>query len=547
MSKKIIYADNAATTALSPKAMEAMLPYLQNQYANASQPYSFSRSAKKALHDARETVANCIGASPDEIYFTSGGSEGNNWVINGAVQFNTKIITSSIEHHSIIRPVEYAKSIGQDVVFLPVGDTGMVDPAYLYPHLTRPLSLVSVMHANNEIGTIQKISELARMTHEYESIFHTDAVQLIGHLDLNVKELGVDLLTASAHKFNGPKGIGFIYIKDGLKWPNLIYGGSQEFGLRAGTENIASIVGMAVALEENVSKIGENIIKRTNLEKSLIRRLDELGVNYVRNGDVSHVPGIISLSFKDFEGEMILHRMDLKNIMIATGSACDSKNIQISHVLKALNLEDSLAKGTIRISLGHLNTIEETHQIADALSTIVNNSNDVRESAPIEYETSYDETIKSRYIKEFKSFNVSKMYITSAPHKPIYMLALIDAIHQGIIENNRFQFTKELSDCFNRIWAEKIGPYSKYKPRITRPAFYLSSSSFYRLKTWEGKIAREWQSPRSFASNYEYIEIDKALFKLFKYDEAFIEKSKEVFFKMLESLDNDGNRNNKEN
>lgn len=373
MNKRIIYADNAATTPLSPKALEAMLPYLQNQYANASQPYSFSRNVKKALYSARETIADCIGATPEEIFFTSGGSEGNNWIINGAVQFNTKIITSSIEHHSILRPVQYAKSLGLDVTLLPTSCTGIVESKKLYESISGPLALVSVMFVNNEIGSIQKISELAHISQDMGCIFHTDAVQCIGHLDIDVKSLDIDLLTASAHKFNGPKGIGFTYMRRGLKWPNLIYGGSQEFGLRAGTENVASIVGMATALAENVSSINENRIHCTNLEKAIISRLNSSDIRYVRNGDTHHLPGMISLSFDGYEGEMILHRMDLLGIMISTGSACDSKETQISHVLKAIQLEESLAKGTVRISLGQHNTIEEAVCIAEALVKIVKN------------------------------------------------------------------------------------------------------------------------------------------------------------------------------
>ena len=377
MKRDVIYADNAATTPLSPKALEAMLPYLKNHYANASQPYSFSRDVRKALRTSREVIANCIGAFPEEIYFTSGGSEGNNWIINGAIEFQTKIITSPIEHHSILRSVEHARSKKIDVAILSTSSTGVVESENLYNRLTQPLSLVSVMFANNEIGTIQRVSELAGITHDRGSLFHTDAVQCIGHLDIDVKALGIDMLTASAHKFNGPKGIGFIYIKNGLKWPNLIYGGSQEFGLRAGTENIASIVGMATALNENIAGIGEHIIHIRELEHALISRLNKHGVRYVHNGDTSRLPGIISLSFEGYEGEMILHRMDLMGIMISTGSACDSKETQVSHVLKAIKLDETLARGTIRISLGPTNTTEEALFIADALTRIVKDETNV--------------------------------------------------------------------------------------------------------------------------------------------------------------------------
>lgn len=538
MSNNVIYADNAATTPLSPKALEAMLPFLQNQYGNASQPYSFSRSVRKALMVSRERIADCIGASPNEIYFTSGGSEGNNWIINGATQFQTKIVTSPIEHHSILRAVEYSKSIGIDVSYLPTSSTGMVENDTLAGQLSQPLSLVSVMFVNNEIGSIQKISELSRVTHERGCLFHTDAVQCVGHLELDVKALDIDMLTASAHKFNGPKGIGFVYIKKGIKWPNLIYGGSQEFGLRAGTENIASIVGMAEALVENVLNIGENIRHCRNLESILINRLDSSGISYVRNGDMSHLPGIISLSFDGFEGEMLLHRLDLMGVMVSTGSACDSKELQISHVLKAIKMDETLAKGTIRISLGRLNTVEEAIRIADVLSKMVKPQPQASESVQAYYsrEEKIEKALKDRYYKEFNNFNVSKMYRSAAPHKPVYMLTLIEAIRRGIISDHRFQFTQELTDLFNQIWSKLVSPSSRYTPRITRPAFYLTTSSFYRIKPWEGNIAKEWHSPKSFAANYEYIEIDNTLFKLLRDDEAFVINSKEIFLHILQRI-----------
>ncbi len=372
--KRFIYADNAATTSLSPKVLEAMLPYLSEQYANTSQPYSFARKARKALQEARETIASCLGAKPTEIYFTSGGSESNNWVINGAIDFEMDIVTSSIEHHSILHAVEHASRIGNHVTYLPVSSTGIVDMQKLKESIVSPGTLVSVMLANNEIGTIQHISDLAKYVHDRNGFFHTDAVQAIGHVKVDVKSLGVDMVSASAHKFNGPKGVGFLYIREGLKWPNLIYGGSQEFGLRAGTENIAGIVGMAIALKEKVDSLADNIIHLRELEDILIQTLSSNGISYHRNGDIRHIPGNISLSFKGYEGEMLLHRLDLKGIMVSTGSACDSKNNQISHVLKAIGLPEEEAVGTIRISLGHQNTPEEAINIAEAIISIVSES-----------------------------------------------------------------------------------------------------------------------------------------------------------------------------
>lgn len=372
--KRFIYADNAATSPLSPKAVEAMMPYLSEQFANASQPYSFARQTKKALQEARETIASCIGAKPSEIYFTSGGSESNNWVINGAIDFEMEIVTSSIEHHSILRAVEHASRIGNHVTYLPVSSSGIVELQQLKEAITSPGTLVSVMLANNEIGTIQHIVDLAKYTHECQGFFHTDAVQAVGHIKIDVKSLEVDMLSASAHKFNGPKGVGFLFVREGLKWPNLIYGGNQEFELRAGTENVAGIVGMAVALKEKVDYLADNIIHLRELEDILLQTLTSNGVSYHRNGDIRHIPGNISLSFKGYEGEMLLHRLDLKGIMVSTGSACDSKNTQISHVLEAIGLPKDEAIGTIRISLGDINTREDAINIAEAIAALVSDN-----------------------------------------------------------------------------------------------------------------------------------------------------------------------------
>lgn len=373
--RKIIYADNAATSPLSKKALEAMLPFLSDNYANVSQPYSYARFAKKTVKEAREIIANAIGASPEEIYFTSGGSESNNWVINGALDFEMDIVTTEIEHHSILRAVEHASKIGCNVNYLQVNRTGIVELSNLVELLPVPGVLVSIMMANNEIGSIQHISELASVTKKRNGIFHTDAVQAVGHIDIDVKELGVDMLSASAHKFNGPKGIGFLYIRKGLKWPQLIYGGAQEFGFRAGTENVASIVGMAAALRENIENLTINSTHLTKIENVFIDELYRQGVKYVRNGDFRHIPGCVSISFKDLEGETLLHRLDLKGVMISTGSACDSKETQISHVLRAVRLEECYAKGTLRITFGKQNTIEEAIEIAQILGKIVNDLN----------------------------------------------------------------------------------------------------------------------------------------------------------------------------
>lgn len=366
--KRLIYADNAATTKMSQAACEAMVRFQLENFANASQPYSFARNAKKALKESRQIIAGCIGANPDEIYFTSCGTESDNWVIKG-VNCST-IITSPIEHHAILKPCAEVEKQGRKILYIPVNATGIVDTIAL-KQMVKQDSLVSVMMANNEIGTVQSINELAFIAHENGSLFHTDAVQAVGHIHINVEELGIDLLSASAHKFNGPKGIGFLYIKDGVKLNPLISGGAQELSNRAGTENVAAIVAMAIALQENIDNIDINSQWLLSLEQELLELLDNSGVSYVRNGDVRHIPGCISLSFAGFSGESILHRLDFQGICISTGSACDSKDTKISHVLKAIGLEESLAKGTIRISLGHTNTIEDVRIIAEALIKIV--------------------------------------------------------------------------------------------------------------------------------------------------------------------------------
>lgn len=369
--KKLVYADNAATTRLSQKAYERMLPYLLNEYGNASQPYSFARSPKRALKQARETIAECIGALPEEIFFTSCGTESDNWVVEGAKSNNMPIVTSSIEHHAILRPCEQAFKSGCSIVYLPVSCCGVISVAEAKRMMSLPNGLLSVMFANNEIGTIQPVVELAEAAHEKGWLFHTDAVQAVGHTPISVHSMGIDMLSASAHKFNGPKGIGFLYVRKGIEWPSFIKGGAQEFGCRAGTENIASIVGMATALEENTAQMNQNMEHLRCLENRLIDSLNTSGIKYVRNGSDNHIIGNVSLSFPGFKGETIMHRLDLKGICVSTGSACDSKEMQISHVLKAIGIDNVLAKGTIRVSLGRYNTLEDVDMIVNEIKLIL--------------------------------------------------------------------------------------------------------------------------------------------------------------------------------
>ena len=381
--KQYIYADNAATTKLDEDAFEAMKPFLLDYYGNASQPYSFSMRVRRALKEARIAIASCIGALPEEIYFTSGGSESNNWAIKnfGLKSDLRTVFTSQIEHHSVLNACKSKINEGTAAIFLPVTSDGCVTLFALQNAIDDEISgravascetkLVSIMLANNEIGTIQPVRELAEIAHEHGCYFHTDAVQAVGHIPVDVKKLGVDMLSASAHKFNGPKGIGFLYIRKGTSIYPLINGGQQENGMRAGTENIASIVAMATALKKSCSDMEMNTKKLLSLEQVFLDLLNSAGIDFIRNGSENHIPGNVSISFKGQSGEMLLHRLDLMGICVSTGSACDSKETQISHVLKAIGLDESYAKGTIRVSFGKYNTVEEAEIIANSIVQII--------------------------------------------------------------------------------------------------------------------------------------------------------------------------------
>lgn len=372
--RRTIYADNAATTQLDAEAFEAMKPYMLNEFGNPSQPYSFSRNTKKALEDSRATIAECIGAYADEIFFTSGGTESDNWAIKGCAFANNEkraTITSAIEHHAVLKSCEAIERLGFPVAYIWPDHDGVVAPSSLSRIITSKTNLVSIMLANNEIGTVEPIRELAEMAHHNGALFHTDAVQAVGHIPIDVQALGVDLLSASAHKFHGPRGVGFLYVKRGTTISSYMTGGGQESGLRAGTQNVPAIVGMACALKKAVNSLQSDLAYVSSLEELLLSTLETNGVRYRRNGGRDILPGLISLSFDGFDGEAILHRMDLKGIAISTGSACNGASTEISHVLRAIRLDDSCAKGTIRISLGTNNTEEDVNTIAKELSAIV--------------------------------------------------------------------------------------------------------------------------------------------------------------------------------
>ena len=374
--KQLIYADHAATTKLDTDAWEAMRPYLQEEYGNISEPYQFSRKAKKAARWAREQIAEAIGAAPEEIMFTSGGTESDNWAIKGmlAPGRRDEILTSKIEHHAILRSCRSIGRFGYIARVLPVTEKGVVRAETLQSALSVRTRLVSIMMANNEIGTIEPIAELARIAHEQGAFFHTDAVQAVGHLPIDVDQLGVDLLSASGHKFNGPKGSGFLYVRKDTPIFPWMDGGAQESGMRAGTENVAAMVGMAVALQKNIARMEETSSWLMQLEHIFIQKMMASGLDFLRNGAENHVPGNISISIRYADGEMLLHRLDLKGICVSTGSACNSGSTKISHVLRAIGVPEEYAKGTIRITLGKENSEEDVRKIVEDLSDICNKS-----------------------------------------------------------------------------------------------------------------------------------------------------------------------------
>lgn len=372
--KQYVYADNAATTKMDKAAYEAMIPYLLDEYGNASQPYAFSRTPKKTLQGAREIIASCIGAFPDEIFFTSGGTESDNWAIKGIAmsdEGNHTIITSSFEHHAVLHSCAAMEKLGHRIVYLKPERTGEISSDVLRREITKETKLVSLMYANNEIGSVQPIKDLSDIAHEKGALFHTDAVQAVGHVDIDVHSLGIDMLSASAHKFNGMKGCGFLYVRKGCGLISYADGGAQESGSRAGTENIPGIVAMAAALKNNCDHLEENRKNIMDLENEFLRLLTKTKIPFIRNGGLHTLPGLISLSFPGADGEAILHRMDLLGICISTGSACNSQDTEISHVLKAIDLDEEYAKGTIRVSLGKYNISEDVEKIVRGLEKIL--------------------------------------------------------------------------------------------------------------------------------------------------------------------------------
>ena len=370
--KQSIYADHASTTRLDPVVFEAMLPFLQNSYGNPSSLHSFGRAARKALESARQEIAHCIGATPEEVFFTSCGTEGNNWAVKGSAHAlrseGTHLIASAIEHHAVLECCAALDREGFTTALLPVDCHGLVSVEDLHTAITPRTTFVSIMLANNEIGTILDIRDLVAAAHQHGLVFHSDAVQALGHIPVHVDDLGVDLLSASSHKFNGPKGIGFLYRRNGIRLTAYLDGGRQEAGERAGTENVAGIVGMACALKTHLASLSDNMRRLQLMEEAIKARVSAAFPDVRFNGHPKqHLPGLVSLSFPDISGESLLHLLDLEGIFVSTGAACTSKDLVVSHVLQAIELPAAYSAGTLRISLSKDNTEAEAVAIAAAV------------------------------------------------------------------------------------------------------------------------------------------------------------------------------------
>lgn len=374
--KEFVYLDNAATTKVRPEAVEAMLPYFTEIYGNASAVYDFGQKCKQAMEDARETIAASIGTKAANIYFTAGGSESDNWALKGVAEaYGDKgkhIITTKIEHHAILHTCAYLEQQGYEVTYLDVDADGLVSPEALRQAIRPDTILISVMFANNEIGTIEPIAELGEIAHEHGIIFHTDAVQAYTQVPIDVEKMHIDLLSASGHKLNGPKGIGFLYIRQGLKLKSFIHGGAQERKRRAGTENVPGIVGLGKAVEIAMETMEERTAKESALRDYLIARIEEEIPFAKLNGHrVKRLPNNVNFCFRFIEGESMLIMLDMAGICGSSGSACTSGSLDPSHVLLAIGLPHEIAHGSLRLTLGDENTKEQVDYVVDHLKEIV--------------------------------------------------------------------------------------------------------------------------------------------------------------------------------
>lgn len=371
-----IYLDHAATTPARPEVVEEMLPYFTEKFGNPSSIYGIAAENKKAVQHARDVIAQSLGANSEDIYFTAGGSEADNWALKAAFEaYQNKgrhIITSAIEHHAILHTCEYLEKLGAEVTYVGVDENGIINLDELEQAIRPDTILISVMAANNEIGTIQPIGEIGAIAKRHDVLFHTDAVQAYGQIPMNVDDMNIDMLSASGHKLNGPKGIGFLYIRKGLKLRSFIHGGAQERRRRAGTENVPGIVGFGKAVEIAFDTLEERMEKETLMRDYLISHIMER-VPYCRlNGDkVKRLPNNVNISFQFIEGESLLIMLDMKGICASSGSACTSGSLDPSHVLLAIGLPHEIAHGSLRLTLGDENTYEEMDYVVDQIEEIV--------------------------------------------------------------------------------------------------------------------------------------------------------------------------------
>lgn len=392
----LIYLDHAATTAVHPDVLKEMLPYFTDKFGNPSSVYGFAANNKNKLTEARETIAGALGAKPEEIYFTAGGSESDNWALKCTAEaygvHGGHIITTKIEHHAILHTCKYLQNRGYDVTYLDVDENGLVDLNTLEAAIRPDTFLISIMFANNEIGTIEPIKEIGEIAHRHGILFHTDAVQAFGQISIHVDKMNIDMLSASGHKFNGPKGIGFLYIKKGLKLKSFIHGGQQERGRRAGTENVPGIVGIAKACEIAMAEMEERMKKETELRDYLIERiLKEIPYTRLNGHSKKRLPNNVNISFQFVEGESILIMLDMAGICASSGSACTSGSVDPSHVLLAIGLPHEIAHGSLRLTIGYENTKEEMDTVVDNLKRIITN---LRNMSPL-----YEDYVKKNHIQ----------------------------------------------------------------------------------------------------------------------------------------------------
>lgn len=374
--KEFVYLDNAATTKVRPEVVEAMLPYFTEIYGNASAVYDFGQKCKQAIEDARETIGSSIGTRASNIYFTAGGSESDNWALKGVAEVykdkGKHIITTKIEHHAILHTCAYLEQQGYEVTYLDVDADGLVSPEDVKKAIRPDTILISVMFANNEIGTIEPIKEIGAIAHEHGILFHTDAVQAYAQVPIDVEKMHIDLLSASGHKLNGPKGIGFLYIRQGLKLKSFIHGGAQERKRRAGTENVPGIVGLGKAVEIAMATMDERIKKESELRDYLIARIeDEIPFAKLNGHRVKRLPNNINFCFRFIEGESMLIMLDMAGICGSSGSACTSGSLDPSHVLLAIGLPHEIAHGSLRLTLSDEITKEQLDYVVDHLKEIV--------------------------------------------------------------------------------------------------------------------------------------------------------------------------------